>query len=201
MVRELDAVGRRVELAIRLTNDHDAGGSKHTAELLDYGIGERFAPAARKGMEQDKWRMLIETGQRVAARKRIAQRFIDLGAGTFRQFQISLDGVFAVLDFSNAVIEPARAFARVAHSVNLFGAADFSDERAAQETLEIECEIGTKFSCLLQPGQQTCRRAQSAEFTARKKMNMIDIGISAQERRPFGINDPSNISLRAGLAN
>ena len=32
-------------------------------------------------------------------------------------------------------------------------------------------------------------------------MNMIDIGISAQERRPFGINDPSNIGLRAGLAN
>src|ERR1700693_3800600 len=70
--RELDAVARRVDLAIRLTNDHDAGGSKHTAELLDYGLGERFALAAGQGMTQDKWRMYIETGQRVAARKRIA---------------------------------------------------------------------------------------------------------------------------------
>src|SRR6266853_1762166 len=59
-----------------------------------------------------------------------SHRVADLGAGKFGQFEVALDRVFAPIHFDDAAVKEARAFAAVAHSINLFRATDPRDECA-----------------------------------------------------------------------
>ena len=106
----------------------------------------------------------------------------------------------AAIDFGDTIIKKARTFARIAHPVNFFGTADSCDERAAQQSLEIQREIGTNPSGFLQPRQQAPGRAEASELTARKEVDVVHVRISAEQRRELGINDPSNLSARMRLA-
>ena len=58
--------------------------------------------------------------------------------------------------------------------------------------MKIEGKLGSNFSRLLQPRPQASRRAEAAKFTAWKNVNMIDVGVAAQERDKFGINHPGD---------
>src|SRR6266576_5297228 len=102
--------------------------------------------------------------------------------------------------FWGTIIKKARTFTPIAHPVNFFGPADPCDERAAQQSLEIQREIGPNPSGFLQPRQQAPGRPEASELTARKEVDVVHIRISAEQRRELGINDPSNLSARVRLA-
>lgn len=93
----------------------------------------------------------------------------DGAASAFRQLEITFDRVFVAIDLRDAIVKPARTFARIAHSINLLRAANFSDERAAQQPLEIQSKVGTEFSRFRQPRPQTPRCSEPAKFAAWKK--------------------------------
>ena len=116
----------------RLTDNHHAGGREGIAEFLDHAIGKRLAVAARERMEQDEGRIFIEARQFVAARKRAAQLVGHDPAGAFGEFEVTLDRVLTAVDFCDAMVEPARAFAGIAHPIDFFCSAHFGDQRAAQ---------------------------------------------------------------------
>src|ERR1041385_1691951 len=151
-------------------------------------------------MKENEGRIFIEAGKHIAGRKWAAQSRTDGGAGALRQFEITLDCMLASIDFRDAMVKPARTFACVAHSINLFRAADFSDQRAAQQPLKIESKIGLKLSRYLQPRPQTARRTEAAKFTARKNVDMLDIGISAEQRGEFRIDHPGDFCIGVGIA-
>ena len=199
LVGEIDAIFRSVDLAVRFSNDNDTRRRENLAKFLDDGIGKRFVPATGEGMEKNERRIFVEARESVAGGKRTAQRIADLCPGAFGQLEVTLDGVFAAIHLGPAMIKKARTFATVAHAVNLFGATEFSDERTAKKTLKIERQIGRQFLRLFQPRPKTCRRAQAGEIAARENVDMIDIGISAQERGPFRIDHPGNLRARVGV--
>ena len=151
-------------------------------------------------MKKDERRIVIETREWIARRNRPTKRFADSGASAFGKLKITVNGMPAAIDFSDAIIKQARTFARIAHSVDFFGAADFCDQRAAEQPLKIERQIGPDRAGFLQPRQQTPWHAQAAKFAARKKVDMIHIGISAEQRRKLGINHPRNLGVRVRIA-
>src|SRR5437870_7521782 len=125
-------------------------------------------------MQQNEWRIFIESREHIAGGKRATKRRADGGAGVFRQFEITLDRVVAAIDLRNAIVKPARAFARIAHSIDFLRAANFPDQRAAQQSLKIKSKGRPKLSRYLQPRPQAARRTESAKFAARKNMDMLD---------------------------
>ena len=114
-----------------------------------------------------------------------------LRAESFRKFQIAFDRVSAMIDARDLVVKEAGAFACVAHAKNFMCATDARDECTAQQSLKIERDIGLQLSRLLHPAQQIERDTESAtQFVARKNVNVIDVAIAAQQRRPLRINHP-----------
>src|SRR4051812_9113492 len=94
------------------------------------------------------------------------------------------------------LVEKARTFAAIAHSPEFTGAADFSDQRAPEQALEIERNIRAEGTRSFDPWPEGPGRVQPAEFAARKNVNVVHVRISAQERGPFGIDHPGD--FRAG---
>src|SRR5205814_6543813 len=94
-----------------------------------------------------------------------------------------------------------RPLARVAHPENFLRATDSGDQRAPEQSLKIKRDIRLQPPRLPHPRQQTAGRAESAKFAARKNVDMIDVAISAQERRPFRIDDPGNFRIGVSIAN
>src|SRR2546425_12730221 len=109
--------------------------------------------------------------------------------------------MFAPIHFGCAAVKETRAFAAIAHSINLFRAADPSNKRASQQSLKIECEIGTQLSGFFEPRHHVNRRAESAKFTARKYVDVIDVGTSPQERHEFRIHYPRDTGFPMRIAN
>jgi hypothetical protein len=112
-----------------------------------------------------------------------------------------VDGVGTAIDFRDAMRKQARAFAAVAHSPKFLRAADPTNQGAAEQALEIESDVRAQGFRFLQPGQQTARPVQAAKFAARKNVHMVDIRISAQQRRPLRINNPGYLRPRVGVPN
>jgi hypothetical protein len=73
------------------------------------------------------------------------------------------------------------------------------DKRAAEETLKIERDIGLEAPRLAQPRKQVRRHAEATELAARKNVGMVDTLVTAQERSPFGVDDPGNFRFRVGV--
>jgi hypothetical protein len=67
--------------------------------------------------------------------------------------------------------------------------------------LKIQRDIRLQPAGLPHPRQQTPWRAEPAKFAARKNVDMIDVAISAQERRPFRVDDPGNFGVGMSIAN
>jgi hypothetical protein len=66
--------------------------------------------------------------------------------------------------------------------------------------LEIEREIGPQqLSCPPPPKQIPCR-TEAAKFATGKNVNVIDIGITAEEWREFRVDHPSNLSMGVCIA-
>ncbi len=87
-----------------------------------------------------------------------------------------------------------RALARIAHSIDFFRSADFCNQRTTQQSLEIEREIGPQqFRCLPPPEQIPCR-TKAAKFATGKHVNVIDIGITAEDWREFRVHHPRDLS-------
>src|SRR5260370_5963851 len=116
-------------------------------------------------------------------------------------FKIPPDRFSPPIHFGGASVKETRAFAAIAHSINFFRAADPSDKRAPKQSLKIECEIGTQLSGFFEPRHHANRRAESAKFTARKYVDVIDVGTSPQERREFRIHHPLETRFTVRIAN
>ena len=66
--------------------------------------------------------------------------------------------------------------------------------------MKIERQIGPKLSRRFRPRAKTARRTEPAKIASGKKMNMIDRGISPQQRGKLGINHPGDVGLRISVA-
>src|SRR4030095_12463803 len=152
-------------------------------------------------MKKNKGRVVIETRERIPRRNRATKRFAESRAGAFSQFDITLDCMCAAIDFGDAIVKKERAFARIAHSVNLLRTADLRDKRTAQQALKIECEIGMKRAGFLQPREHALRRAEAAKFPSRKHADMVYVGISSQQRYELRVNDPRDLGVGMRIAN
>src|SRR5436190_18144229 len=144
--------------------------------------------------------MGVEARQGIARRQWKTELLWNCDPKGFRQLQIAVNSVRASIDFGDLMIKQARTFAAITHSPNLSRLTDATDQSAPEQTLEIESNVWTQHFCFSQPWQQTAWGAQAAKIAARKNVNMIDIRISAQERRPLRIDHPGNLSRRVGLA-
>src|SRR6266404_2035944 len=151
-------------------------------------------------MQQNKRRVFIEAREHIPGGKRTTKRRTDGRTGALRQFKITLDRVVVAIDLRDAIVKPARAFARIAHSINFLRATDFPDQRAAQQSLKIKSKIGLKLSRYLQPRPQTARRTEAAKFAARKNVDMLDIGISTEQRGEFRIDHPGDFCIGMRIA-
>src|SRR5206468_6091423 len=151
-------------------------------------------------MKKDERRIFIETRKRIACWERAAKRFSNGGPRAFSEHKTTVNSMPAAIDFGDAIVKPARPSARIAHSVNFFGATDFCDQGAAQQSLEIKRKVGPDFSSFLQPRQQTLWRADALEFAAREEVDVIHIRISPEHRRELGINQPRNLGTGIRLA-
>ena len=70
----------------------------------------------------------------------------------------------------------------------------------AHRSLEIEREVGSQqFSCP-QPLKQISCRTEAAKFATGKHVNVIDIGITAEERREFRVHHPRDFSMGVRIA-
>ena len=65
---------------------------------------------------------------------------------------------------------------------------------------EIERQIGPDGSGFLQPRRQAPWCAQAAKFAPGEKVDMIYIGVSAEQRRKLGINHPRDLGARVRIA-
>ena len=139
-------------------------------------------------MKKDERRIFIETRKRIACWERAAKRFSNGGPRAFSEHKTTVNSMPAAIDFGDPIVKPARPSARIAHSVNFFGATDFCDQCAAQQSLEIQRKVGPSFSNSLQPREQTFRCADALEFAAAKEIDVIHIRISTEQRGQFGIN-------------
>jgi hypothetical protein len=151
-------------------------------------------------VKKDEWRIVIETRERIARRDWATKRLADGGARALGQLYITFDCMRAAIDLRDAIVKPTRAFARIAHSVNFSRPADFCNQRTAQQSLEIEREIGPQqFSCPQPPKQIPCR-TEAAKLATGKNVNVIDIGITAEEWREFRVDHPRDLSMGMRIA-
>src|SRR4029077_15363316 len=112
---------------------------------------------------------------------------------------VALNRVGVAIDLRGMLVKKARSLPRVAHSVELPRMTHLADKRAAQKALEIESGIGLETPGCAQPRKQMRRHAKAAELAARKDVGMVDAFVAAQKRGPFGIDDPGDLGLRAGV--
>src|SRR5438105_13813951 len=108
-------------------------------------------------MEQKKRNRIVEVRRRIATRQRKTEGPFSRHAEIFRERDVSLDRVRVAIDRRDPIVKPARAFARVAHSVKLTRTARPPDEGAAQQALEIERRVRSQTPGLPQPRQGTKR--------------------------------------------
>ena len=66
--------------------------------------------------------------------------------------------------------------------------------------MKIECDIGAEAARFLSPTQEIEGGAGAAKVSARENVDVIDVAIAAQERRPFGIDDPGDLCGRVSVA-
>jgi hypothetical protein len=145
-------------------------------------------------VKKDEWRIVIETRKRITRRDWTTKRLADGGARALGQLYITFDRMRAAIDLCDTIVKPPRALASIAHSVNFSRPANFCNQRTAQQSLEIEREIGSQqFSCP-QPPKQIPRRTEAAKFATGKHVNVIDIGITAEEWREFRVDHPCDLS-------
>jgi hypothetical protein len=152
-------------------------------------------------MEQNVWWISIKARQWIARWQGKTERLLDRDAECFSQLQVSFNRVCLPIDWSNMMVKETRSLTAIAHPPKFFGATDASDQGTPKETLEIEGDIWTQCSCFHQPRPQTGRRAQATELTSRENMNVIDIGVSAEQGSPFGVNYPSDFRFGICFAN
>src|SRR5437867_73868 len=109
--------------------------------------------------------------------------------------------MLALIHLRGLPVKESRAFAAVAHSINFFCAAHPRDERAPEQTLKIEREIGLQFASFFQPRPEPDWRAQSGEISSRKNMNVIHVRISAEQGRELWIHYPGDFRIGVRVAN
>lgn len=191
LITEIDAIVGRGKTAPAHADNNNARRGEVATEPCDDFVRERFAPATGVGMEQDEWIVMLEAWQRIAGRKRETQWTFDVHTKSFRKLEITFDRMSATIHVCDAVVGKSRALAGIAHSENFTCATDARDERTAQQSLKIEGGIRFQLPRFFYPAQQIGRNTKSsAQFVARKNVNVINIAIAAQKRRPFWINDP-----------
>ena len=107
----------------------------------------------------------------------------------------------APIHFRCSVIKKARPLTAVAHSPKFAGATNFSDKRAAQESLKIQRHVRTQGARFPDPRPQGARRVQGRELAARENMDVIHVRITAQQGGPLRVDHPGDFSVRLRLAN
>ncbi len=109
--------------------------------------------------------------------------------------------MFVAIYFRDVVVKQTRAFAGVAHPVKFARLTNPSDQRAAQQSLEIKRGVGSQLPGFSQPRHQTSRHSESAELAAWKNMDVVDAFVPAQNWRPLRVDDPGNLSVGIRLTN
>ena len=104
------------------------------------------------------------------------------------------------IDFGRVPVKQSRTFAAIAHSPKLPRAADFSNQRAAEQPLEIKRCVRSKRPRFFYPGPKSPGRVQAAELPARKNVDVIHVRIPAEERGPFRVDHPSDFGSWMGLS-
>ena len=151
-------------------------------------------------MQEDEGLVFVKARQGVARGQGKTQRPANGCTKSFGKLKVAFDGVGATIDPRNVMINESRTFARITHSENLARTAGASDEGAAQQTLKIERRVRSQQSRFLRPAEQVCRKLKAAaQFVAWKNVNVIDVAIAAQERRPLGIDHPRDLRCRVGI--
>ena len=107
MIREVNAICRRVDVAARLPDDHDTGRGQRVAKFLNDRVRERLAVAARKRMKKNERRIFIKMWERIPRRERAAKPLANRRASTFRQFKITVNGMPITIDLCDAIVEQA----------------------------------------------------------------------------------------------
>ena len=92
-------------------------------------------------MEDDESGKSIETRWLVPSGNRKTQILAQGRAECLSQLEIAIDGVLLAVHSRYLRIKKTRTFSCVAHSQNLFSAANPGDERAAEQPLKIQRNI------------------------------------------------------------
>ncbi len=182
------------------TDDDDATRSERVAKFLHRPIGERFAPPAGEGMEEDKRFILVETRDRIAAGEGKTQGARHRHPEVLDEREVALDGVSVAIDRGGLPVEKMRALARVAHPVEFPRVTRLPNQCAPEEALKIKRDVRLEAGGFVQPGEEMARHAEAAEIAPGENMDVIDAAIAAQKRGPFGVDHPGDGGLRVSVA-
>ena len=111
--------------------------------------------------------------------------------------EVTFDGVGSGNNLDGLGLDETCAFARVGESVNRHAGKGACHERGAQQSLEVEDEIGRcLFPQIPTPAVEAEPAARSTEIGARENERLVDVRIALEERGPLGIDHPRD--LRGG---
>ncbi len=174
-------------------------------ETADMPGLERLASAARIRVKDDEPPRQIESPvhRRGAFRegKVPGSRLGAIHAERPGDGQVSVDGVGSDIDRDSPGVEAVCTFPRIGKSDELPPPQDPSDQRTAEEPLEIENEIGTadvrhhgtKFAPEREDGGKCL---EATNLLPWKLNNSIEIGVALEQRPPLGIDDPADAPSR-----
>ena len=197
-VEEVGGVFERRQMGLGATGEDDAMRHERAAELGDLGGGEGFSRAARKWVEEDERLGDAEAGGRGTLWQRPFERQCGFDAEGGDEGEVAGDGVRLGGHVHGLVVEMASAFAGVgeADDATGVGAAEAGDEGAAEESLEIEDEVGFARGDLFRPAGNARPAGGAAELTAGEVDDFIDVRVAVEERRPLGIDEPAEVRVR-----
>ena len=145
-------------------------------------------------MEEHEWLAGQMSGGTVALRKIEDRRSGQRGADCRGEGEVAFDGVGLFVDGNGVGLGQACALARIGKSVNRHTTKGARNERGAQESLEIEDEVGCGlFFQFLAPAVEAEPSGRSAEVGTGKKQCFVDVRVAFEQRGPFRIDHPCEV--------
>ena len=166
------------------------------AELRNVFGREGLPFASRKRMQNNKRLVAKRRIQGKARRKRKDGLFDFRKAQAFENPEITQDGMLIANYWHYLVVEPCRALARVADANSAPGATQPGHQRAAEEALQIQSNVGTNLTQLKRPRNRSQHSGHSAKPFAWKEHYLVDNGIVPEHRLPTFVHEPDDFGFR-----
>jgi hypothetical protein len=112
--------------------------------------------------------------------------------------EVAVDGVEGGGGVGGEVVEVAGSFSGVAESEDGFCAAGSGDEGAAEETLEVDGEVGLAVVERAIPGEGFDFSTEAAELLAGELEEFVGDAGAFEDRGPAGVDDPGELGLGVG---